>query len=402
MQTIENLQQFYDTVLSTVPARRRLTQRCLNNERPDRADIDHLHQTLEALLGIPGSPDKARVVVDKAASVELRLEYEVGELHKDLVYLREGEDALVDLLRSTHPGFDAEVKHGVERLSEVPLRNFISDRDGTTNNYCSRYLSSVQSVYNAVMLSRYVGSRVDTGIILTSAPLQGPGLTDISVAPDGLFVYAGSKGREYVGPDGKRHTYAIAPQQQSLLDQLNRRLDELVDQPRNRKYGLIGSGVQHKFGQTTVARQDIDSSVPQQESEEFLAAVRQLVEELDPSGKAFRIEDTGKDIEIMLTIATDDKVQEFDKGSGIAFLAQRLELGLDHGGTLVCGDTASDVPMLSACLDQSPETWSVFVTKEKELRARVRELLPNAVLVGEPDALILILNRLATVARTHG
>lgn len=73
----------------------------------------------------------------------------------------------------------------------------MSDRDGTVNNYCGRYLSSVQSVYNSVFLTRYAVKKVTNGTILTSAPMENMGLVDIATTSrEGVFIYAGSKGRE--------------------------------------------------------------------------------------------------------------------------------------------------------------------------------------------------------------
>ena len=86
---------------------------------------------------------------------------------------------------------------------------------------------------------------------------------------------------------------------------------------------MIGSGLQKKFGQTTIARQDITDSVPSQESIEFRRTLQNLVTELDPDGQFFRIEDTGLDIEIILTVPSDASVEEltdFSKGNGVGFL----------------------------------------------------------------------------------
>ena len=54
-----------------------------------------------------------------------------------------------------------------------PFRNLITDRDGTTNNYCDRYASSVQSAYNAAWLSNFSRHCVDNAVFITAAPLGG-------------------------------------------------------------------------------------------------------------------------------------------------------------------------------------------------------------------------------------
>jgi hypothetical protein len=63
-------------------------------------------------------------------------------------------------MESVIPNFRAHVSGAVEKLKSVKFGNLISDRDGTINNYCGRYLSSVQSVYNGVFLTRFAQRKV--------------------------------------------------------------------------------------------------------------------------------------------------------------------------------------------------------------------------------------------------
>ena len=50
--------------------------------------------------------------------------------------------------------------------------------------------------------------------------------------------------------------------------------------------------------------------------------------------------------------------------------------------------------MLTATLELAPETRSVFVTRDDDLRGRVRDVLPDTVFVTEPDVLVAILGDL--------
>jgi hypothetical protein len=290
------------------------------------------------------------------------------------------------------------VASGVSLLKDVKLRNLVSDRDGTTNNYCGRYLSSVQSVYNAVYIARFADRCVENALILTSAPLEKVGLMEMSTLPPGKVVCAGSKGREYRDLAGKRGTFAIPEEQQRKLDALNDELDELLKRPGYEKYTLIGSGLQKKFGQTTIARQDVTGSIPAEESARFLDILKGLTEKLDPAGRYFRIEDTGLDVEIILTVPSDGSGQgltDFSKGNGVAFLDRALGLDIAAGPNLVCGDTGSDVPMLEECLRQTDGSWTIFVTRKDDLRQRVSALTDRALFVDEPDTLVSIFNELS-------
>jgi hypothetical protein len=252
-------------------------------------------------------------------------------------------------------------------------------------------------VYNAVFLTRFARARARQSVILTSAPLDAVGLADLAVTPPGAFICTGSKGREYFDREGRRRQHPIEGTQQKRLDRLNHQLDDLLAEPEHKVFTLIGSGLQHKFGQTTIARQDIAGSIPAERSERFGEEIRQLVRSVDPEDAFFRIEDTGLDIEILLTVEDGEAgaTRDFDKGDGVRFLNTDLRLEMGRGPCLICGDTGSDLPLLQSSLDLAPETKAIFVTREDELRHRVRDLLPEAVFVGAPDTLVAALNAVA-------
>jgi len=378
-----------------------VVQRYLEDRSVDSDDIESLVNASQTLKAIPSGDSGSEVALDGKRKIAIDLSYEIGELDKDIIFLSDGERTFEQQLRELHPTLDAQVDQGVDMLSSVRLRNLISDRDGTVNNYCGRYLSSIQSVYNAVYIARFATTRVENTVILTSAPLEDSGLVDITTIPPGIVINAGSKGREYRDLNFERGTYAIKLEKQAKLSELNLKLQELLRKQAYEEFGLIGSGLQRKFGQTTVARQDVTGSVPESDSERFLTVVEGLVRKVDPEGIFFQIVDTGLDIEIVLTVPSDDPDEDrtdFDKGNGVAFLDERLGLDLATGPNLVCGDTGSDVPMLEQCLKQSADTWSVFVSADPELQDRVYSLTDNSLIVDEPDTLVSILNALATTS----
>ena len=401
---IRTLVEFYARMASTREARVRLTADVLAGREPDAAALELLRAALDDLAALPGpggeaalGDDAPRVLsLGQGRDIRLSLGYEIGELRKDLCYLVNGEQALLDYLAGLHPGFAGRVRAVAGALRGLSFRCLISDRDGTVNNYCGRYRSSVQSAYNAVFLTRFARARVECPVLLTSAPLAGGGIADVSCAPEGAFILAGSKGREFTDREGRVRRMAVDPARRERLDRFNACLGDLLVEPGREVFGLIGSGLQFKFGQTTVARQDISGSVTPQESLAFLGQVRDLVRESDPRGEVLRIEDTGLDIEILLTIADSaGGLKDFDKGDGVRFLARELGVDLGQGPHLVCGDTASDLPMLGAVLEATDDVEAVFVTTRPELGARVRELCAKALVVDRPDVLVAALGALA-------
>ncbi|WP_419786933.1 trehalose 6-phosphate synthase [Pseudodesulfovibrio sp.] len=387
---LKTLKDFYALMDETRLVRREAVANVLDGHAPAGEIIQSLRNALECLEAVPVQGERRVLSLDGERTIELDMDYEINETRKDLLFLEEGESAFWDFLCDLHPGFDTRVAEGRDLLAGVDLGCVITDRDGTINNYCARYLTSIQSVYNAVYLTRFARSRVTRPVILTSAPLDG--LIRISVAPEGAFYYAASKGRECLDLEGRVRRLPIPAEKQEALDALNTRLTRLVARPEYEKFSLIGSGLQFKFGQSTVARQDIGKSVPEAESMAFLDLLKGIVAKADPDGHTFRIEDTGLDVEIILTIETaEDGLKDFDKGDGVRFLNEELDLGMFRGAHLVCGDTGSDVPMLEAAMEMSPDTRAIYVTQKEELSRRVKGVVPNALIVPEPDMLVAIL-----------
>mmetsp|Transcript_79287 Transcript_79287/g.220454 ORF Transcript_79287/g.220454 Transcript_79287/m.220454 type:complete len:598 (+) Transcript_79287:72-1865(+) len=388
--------------------------------------------------------DVHQLLLDSTGVVRVRLEYEKNEMSRDICYLESGEDALLSLLRQQHharascggpwvepqmPCWEDSVACAVAAMSAASacdrggngrrLRNFITDRDGTINNYCDRYASSVQSAYNAVWLGDFARRCSENTVILTAAPLGGrpgvEGLVELCTMPGGLAMYAGSKGREYFDHslNQVRQLEPLSTNAQRLFETLHRRLQALCSQAANLKFLTIGSGLQWKFGEVTIARNDVGGTVPEVESQRFLAEVLEVVHDVDNDGAMLAVHDTGTDVEIFQRDASGRP--SFDKGDGVLALDQRLGLGVAAGPNLVCGDTPSDVPMveaalrLMACGSRMPEDTTLtaaklavlfVVTPDQHaktpwLAAKVRELCAgngaHCAILPSPDVLVAAL-----------
>ncbi len=320
--------------------------------------------------------------------ISLELDYELGEIQKDKIYLEHGENALLDYLEKLHPNFNKEIDRALNFFKNQAFNHFITDRDGTISNYCGRYQSSVQSIYNALFLSSFTKEVKGKSIIITSAPLYNIGLADISIQPKGDFILAGSKGREFIDENNQKVFYPIEEKQQEKLKELNKAIDKLLNQPEYSSFRYIGSGLQLKFGQTAIARQDKNNSIPKQLSLDLKQDIEDLLQELDPDNKCFRLEDTGRDLEIMLTVENDNQNKDFDKGHGLQFIAKKLNLKTENQNLLVCGDTASDLPLIKAANELNANVFTVFVTTDEDLKAKVHDLSNNALIVSNPDILV--------------
>jgi hypothetical protein len=395
-QNIDTLKSFYGLMEKTRTDRAAIVNQLVSSQPWNQKQINALKNALASLKNCSKDDYKADLILEGSDSLKVDLFYEITELEKDIYYLENGEGLFLSYLESLHPDFSSSVKDGVTQLQGTHFNCFITDRDGTINNYCGRYRSSIQSVYNAVFLARFVMNNVSNPIIITSAPLKGPGLIDVCTLPQQTVIYAASKGREFIDLTGVRRSFPIDTDKQQLIDRLNRRLETLLSEAAYERFSLIGSGLQLKFGQTTIARQDISGSISKDRSKAFLDLIKSIVTELDPTGDNFKIEDTGLDIEIILTFSDEDGgLKDFDKKEAVRFLDRELNLNMRNGPHLICGDTGSDLPMLEAAMEKSADTRSIFVTKDPQLVERVVAICPQAVMVPEPDMLITILNQLA-------
>lgn len=401
-QPVDTLKALYRLMARTRDVRADIVHRLLTSQVVGNDQVDDLKNALDSLEDGLANGYRARLRIDLSKTIDVDLGYEVKELRKDLYYLENGEDQFSAYLERQHPDFASYLKTGVSKMKEMRFNCFITDRDGTTNNYCGRYATSTQSIYNALFLTRFAQKAVSNPIMITSAPLKNIGVVDVSTMPAKTFILAASKGREFIDLAGVEKRFPIDSQKQDLINRLGSKLNVLVQNSDYEKFSLIGSGLQVKFGQITIARQDINGSIAGQASQAFLALIESMVKELDPGEENFRIEDTGLDIEIILTIS-DEKagLKDFDKADGIKYLASELKLNMSAGPHLVCGDTPSDLPMLEAAMEKSKDTHAIFVTRKTDLAERVKAICPNALTVPEPDMLVAILNQLALTQSQH-
>ncbi|MFW5741737.1 MAG: hypothetical protein ACOC2D_00555 [Spirochaetota bacterium] len=405
--TIGELYELFDTLR---PHRRRAasailelgldadTSRACRASEPCRQALERLQEARERLDSLPGEGPVRELSVD-GREVRLTLDYELSELDRDLLCLREGMEAVVRTLRV--PGsFETEYEQLVGLLSDHRYAAVFTDRDGTIANYCGRYRSSHQPLYAAVRIGRYARERTDNFVVVTSGPLYGQGLLSLSAFPEGTVHLTGSKGLEYLFADGETGSYPLTAEQRAALIALDHRIEALLERPEYHVLPLVGSGYQRKFGQLTVSRQDMHRSVPAEVSQSFLDDVHRVVSDLDPYGERIEVVDTGFDIELTLT-AEGSRSRGFDKGDGVGFLLGELGLRPRGEPVLVCGDTASDLPMVEFLADAGYEVDAVFVAADAELERAVRRRSTRAGFCSGPDVLVSALGAVGRVKGAH-
>ncbi len=348
--------------------------------------LDNAPRDQQGVLRLKDEQDRVVLIKD---------EYETSELQKDIRFFEHGEALFLNYLSEIHPGFGEELQQLCTFIGSEPYDLFFTDRDGTVNNYCGRYRSSIQPAYNAVYLSRFGKTVRQTPVILTSAPLMEDGIRELCVIPEPIYVLAGSKGGEYSTFDGPRVSRPVPDWVEKAMDSLNARIEQLLQQPANHVFTQIGSGFQKKLGETTVAYQDVFGSIPEQDSRRFVDELHRVVADVDGEGHHIRVEDTGKDLELMPTRG-GGTVSHFTKGDGLRFLVNELELQVAGKRILICGDTEADLPMVEAAVALGADVSAVFVTSDKDLRGRVYETGARCEFVSTPDVLVAGLDRSAS------
>ncbi|MDY6915736.1 MAG: trehalose 6-phosphate synthase [Candidatus Cloacimonadota bacterium] len=386
---VNNIQEFYDLMFKTRDIKREILKKYIQGKPISKSKIDSLKETTEILQQIPQENSKFVLKYAENKKVFINLDYEIGELEKDFYFLNSNMEDFLKYLEKLNHNFKQDIQKGKHFLANKNIDNFISDRDGTVNNYCGRYNSSIQSIYNAYFLIS-LAKLIKKPIILTSAPLENIGFLDINIMPENFYIIAGSKGREFTW-NNQRYNMKIDSKMQQFLRKLNERLQSLVKEPQYEIFALIGSGLQFKFGQTTIARQDIYNSIPKQNSQAFLTKVTEIVREIDPDMKIFTIEDTGKDIEIILNKQDGKSFSEFDKGDGVKFISQQMKINLENSQNLICGDTSSDIAMVDYASKMHNYNYTIFVTQNRELKKNIEKINSKNLFVSSPDALVTIL-----------
>jgi len=392
---LERVAEFYQLMDKSAVIRRTMAHFYLMKmKKPSHIEVlkgiattmSNAHRNQQGLLSLKD---------EQGRSVLIKDDYETGELEKDIRFFEHGEVRFLNYLSEMHPGFGEELQQLCTFLGSDPYDLFFTDRDGTVNNYCGRYRSSVQSAYNAVYLSRFGQTVRQTPVILTAAPLMEDGIRELCVIPEPLYLLAGSKGGEYCTFDGLRVSRAIPDWVRKATDSLNSKIEQLLQHPEYLVFTQIGSGFQKKLGETTVAYQDVFGSIPEQNSRRFVEELHSIVADLSGEGHHVRIEDTGKDLELMPTQGSDT-VSQFTKGDGVRFLVAELDLQIAGNRILVCGDTEADLPIVEAAVALGGEVSAVFVTGDKDLRRRVHETGARCEFVSSPDVLVAGLDRSAS------
>ena len=105
----------------------------------------------------------------------------------------------------------------------------------------------------------------------------------------------------------------------------------------------------------------------------FLHTIQSIVEELDPKKENFVIEDTGLDVEIILTVeGQGNKSKDFDKEEGVYFLNEQLNLDRIPAVPLFQGIRAATCHLCVPAYAVMEKHGACLLLKMPSLRPRYR------------------------------
>ena len=148
---ITTIKDFYQEMNSLKKTRELILNLLIQDKKPPKKLIDSLNSHLKRLKSIKKENGNF-ILVSNQINLSFKLYYEISELEKDIIFLKKGEKALLEYFKKIHKNFKKQSQKLINYIKNQKIDLLITDRDGTINNYCETYLSSIQSVYNAFII----------------------------------------------------------------------------------------------------------------------------------------------------------------------------------------------------------------------------------------------------------
>jgi hypothetical protein len=392
---LTSLDAFAALMTETV-ALRRIAAAAIRAGRPVAPEIPAaLLQAWADLEAATGRDGRVELELGEDQVFRLDLSEERRQLENDVIYLRDGREALLKQLGKRHHGLRDAVRRGLKDVTGQDVGVFLCDFDAALRAPGQRFVTAVQPAWNAVALTRFAMARSRRPLLWSEAPLAGPGIADLATVPPQTFCYAASLGRQYKDADGRDGATPLSLEKASLLESINARLAMLLADPSWRAFAFLGSGLQFRRGETIIARQDTLESIGEEASLALLEHVHDIVDAVDPERRHFRVEDDGLDVAVTPTATHQDVWLDFSPAEGLRAADAALALGFDQGPHLACCGGQAGLALLEALAGFTKDLRCIFVTDRDDLGHRALDACPKTTVVGHPDVAAAILSAAA-------
>ncbi|CCD66907.1 Alpha,alpha-trehalose-phosphate synthase [UDP-forming] 1 [Caenorhabditis elegans] len=389
---VKQLGQFYGLMSRTAQVRRQIVE-CVLKGLPIRPHFRYsLENAKNSLESSCKSGTKLSLEADEESGEEKGFEItydihdELSEMEKDLAFLAfiqsdeyENAEEFIKTLGSFYEGgpvlFKNEVKQAAEMLQQgIHYNTFFTDRDGTLKSYACSYPTSVQPAYSAVIQAQFARRCATFCAIVTTAPLLHTGILEVATIPEGYYAYGASAGREwYLNPAQQFKDRSFSAIDLNLMNKVFDIIEELLERPEFRIFKWIGSGIQKHCGHITIAKQDVNGTIPSRKVIRLYEQLVKIVNDFDPNGTTLTMRESDLDFKIYVKAKLKGRI--FNKGHGIRLVRERLKPNMSKGNCLVCGDNESDIPMLEECLKLAgSKVYTIWVTADTNLQEKVTQL----------------------------
>lgn len=383
-------------LMAQTAALRRQAAAAILAGRPLPAELPAgLGLALAELRKAAGRDHVASLSQGEDVSLDLNLAEEISQLENDIAYLEDGREALLKRLGKHRPGLRDAIRRGLKNIAGETVNSFICDCDALYRPASQRLLTTIQPAWNAVAASRFAMARSKKPLLWSDAPLTGPGIIDRATMPPQTFAYGASLGRQWQTPDGNQGEAPLSQEKTDLLEAINARLAVLMADPAWIAFTCVGTGLQFRRGETSIARQDATASIDEDASLALLEHVHDVVDAVDPERLHFRVDDDGHDITITPTAANRDLWNDFSPAEGLRNLNAALGLNLETGPHLVCCTGPQGVSLLAAMAGYTADLRAIFVTDRDDLAHRATTICPRTAIVRHPDTVAAILSAAA-------
>ncbi|VDM95378.1 unnamed protein product [Thelazia callipaeda] len=402
--SVQTVDEFKNLMYEMQKTRRLIVDDLLSARELRDGNIQILERTYERLTDNQTHLFQ-REMCTKTMKLSLNIKDEILGLKKDLKYLKKllqirksepnlswfaimSQVDLISLLAGYHPESKEKFVNEYEK-TVVLLRTFVNsavingkkpifvtDWDGTMKDYCSQYATNFQPVYSAIGMIRFADCFTRISAVLTAGPLRGPGILDLTAMPvDGPVKFSGSWGREW-WLSGRRvvHEDGITEEGFSALQRLDEEMKDLLRSSDYASFALVGSGVQRKVDRLTLGVQTVCHHVTTELSNRYQMAVLERMHRVDPNN-AVLVFDPSTELEVEVVAHSSGII--WNKADGVDRLIKSLGDSLETPGkVLICGDTASDLPMVRQAARCNPSgVMAIFVSTRLTLHDEVLRII---------------------------
>ena len=385
--SLEDLKQLLDRAAS---ARRTAVAAILTGRPVPPEAMAEIARLGADLRRCAGRDHLAALSHSEDASLRLDLGLEIEQLENDALYLEDGREALRKRLGKRRPGLGEAVRRGLKAIAGETFNTLLCDADALFRPAGHRLATSFQPAWNAVAAGRFAMARSRRPVLWSDAPLTS--LLARAALPPQTFAYAGSLGRQWQTAASDQGQAALSREKHELTQAMAERITSLMAASDRLPFLWVGSGLQLRHGEISIARQDVARSIDEDDSLTLLEHIHDAVDAIDPQRQHFRVDDDGYDVTITPTSANRDLWNDFSPAEGLRNINQALDLDLATGPHLVCAAGSPGVALIAALAAHTPNLRAILVTDRDDLAARATELCRHVAIVRHPDTVASILS----------